>query len=305
MQDDLIYKLERVSHFVDIEKVVELQPDPEYINSYYRVNKIPYSLFHTRTGLIHMGISRDGRYKESDLLEAVRMIAKYIEGGGGRNILELATGRGANSGWLAQQFPDASFYGIDTSLSQLMFAAKRSKSIPNLQINASDYHQLQDYQDAFFDLVFVIESLCYSENKERVVSEVLRVLKPGGLFIIFDGYSAPGRNNSSRFEEQAAVLFEKGMAVSRLEEYTAVKEKMLRSGFIVIHEENLSQYTLPTLRIFARKAERVLRYTFLADVIFRFFPQLFTLNIVTGYVAPNLIEQGIISYWMTVTKKPE
>ena len=90
-------KLERLRQVFDIDRVINLQPDNVYIQKYYKINKVTYNIFHTKTDLIYMGISRDGIYKEEDLLAQAKIIEVYILKTKAKKILELATGRGANS----------------------------------------------------------------------------------------------------------------------------------------------------------------------------------------------------------------
>lgn len=128
IQANIKQKLEDISKIFKIEDVLNIEANKEYIQKYYNTNKIPYSLFHTKTGFVHMGISRDGIYKEDDLFEATRVVEKYIKNLKGNKILELAAGRGANSFYLAKKFPKVSFYGIDISKGQLDYAFEKLKN---------------------------------------------------------------------------------------------------------------------------------------------------------------------------------
>src|SRR3989338_2696408 len=189
MDSELRERIEAIGRVLDIGDIVSLMPDKRYIQTYYRLNRLTYTLLHTRTGLIHMGLSRDGIYKEDDLLEMARIVEGYVSESGAKNILELATGRGANSLYLARRFSSATFYGIDISETQLSPAFKYAQRVKNYHPALGDYHDLKRFNDATFDVVFILEALCYSMRKETVLREVHRVLKDGGLFIVFDGYS--------------------------------------------------------------------------------------------------------------------
>ncbi len=45
------------------------------------------------------------------------------------------------------------------------------------------------FPTAAFDVVFVIEALCYSTQKKQVLKEVKRVLKKDGIFIVIDAFA--------------------------------------------------------------------------------------------------------------------
>ena len=222
-------KINKISKVFNIEDVSSIIPDKKYIQKYYKINKIPYSLFHTYSDLIYMGISRDGKFKRSDLLAHARLVNEYIgesekengsiSDGKVQNVLELACGRGANTSYLARQQPEVYFYGIDISEGQLYFARKKSKKLKNFTPTIGDYHDLSKFGSDFFDVVFVVEALCYSTQKEKVLSEVFRVLKKGGKFIIFDGYLNKLEANLNEIEQKACKLTERGMAVSKFEIY--------------------------------------------------------------------------------------
>ena len=93
MGNELIYKLNKLGQFFNLEKVATQKVDQSYIEVYYWINKIPYSLFHNKKGFVHMGVSVDGIYKEEDLFYQVKMIDKAVKSAGAQKVLEIATGR--------------------------------------------------------------------------------------------------------------------------------------------------------------------------------------------------------------------
>lgn len=159
---DLSQKLEKINRVFDISKVLSLHPDKDYIRKYYQANKLPYSIFHSSSGRIHMAISRDGKYKDDDLGEAEKFIEKYIRKLDASCILDLATGRGTTSATLAIKYPRIEFAGLDLSDGQLEFAYLKAKRIKNYYPAKGDYHNLSSYNSRQFDIVFIVEALCYS-----------------------------------------------------------------------------------------------------------------------------------------------
>ena len=303
MNSELKEKLARISRVFDIKEITTLHFDKKYIQEYYQINRIPYSVFHTRTGLIHMGISRDGIYKEDDLLEQSRIVEQYIHRTKAQRVLELATGRGGNSVRLAKRHGGVSFYGIDMSQEQLNYAFERAKEVHNYHPILGDFHDLGQFEKESFDVIFVVEALCHSTTKERVFSEILRVLKTGGTFIIFDGYLQAERAKLSGDEGIAVRLFESGMALEPLEEYRVVRDKLLAAQFVVEEEEELSLCILPTLTRFEKKAHPMFAYPLLGKALLHVLPTKFLYNAVTGYIGATLVKSDIVSYWVTVARK--
>lgn len=296
-------KIEKISQVFDVDKVLELETDKEYVQKYYKINKIPYSIFHTTTDLIYMGISRDGVCKEDDLLEAARTVEKYLIKLKGKKVLELATGRGATSFHLAKKFPLANFYGIDISKGQLDFAFKKSRRVKNYRPEFGDYHDLGRYEDKKFDVVFVIEALCYSLDKGAVLKEVYRVLKPGGVFIVFDGYIKKSRALMPLGEKKALKLAEKGMALEEFETFDSFLGHAAVAGFEIDYQEDVSRFTLPTMRRFERVAYHFFRLPRLTKLFSKFFPKEFLFNMISATLLPVLVEEDVCSYMIAVLKK--
>jgi len=58
MQEDILSrKLSEIGAVLDIEKYSLYSQPEKYLEAYYKVNKIPYSLFHSSSGLIHLGLT--------------------------------------------------------------------------------------------------------------------------------------------------------------------------------------------------------------------------------------------------------
>lgn len=290
--------LKTVFSFDDIQTI---KADKQYIQKYYRTNKIPYSFFHTNLGFIHMGISRDGVYKEEDLLEHARFVNKYIKKASAENVLELATGRGGNSCFLSQENPGIAFHGLDLSSEQLGFAHKKTRVHKNYFPEQGDYHDLSRYKEIPFDIVFVIEALCHSVEKEKVLSEVHKILKREGYFIIIDGYRNKEILDIS--ENIACQLIEKGMAVEIFETYDSFKKTIGQSKFEIVYEEDVSEYIIPTMERFARLAKMFLRGGFIAKILSKILPRSFIFNVLSGYLMPTAMRDKIFTYRVTVLKK--
>ncbi len=293
-------RVQKVKAIFDLKRLLEINADKNYIKKYYAVSGIFYSLFHS-SDFIHMGISRDGRYKRSDLLEAVRVIEKKAENFKNADVLELATGRGANSFYLAKKFPEFEFFGVDISKEQLNHAYNKQKKAPNYHPDLGDFHNLSKFKDNTFELVFVIESLCHSTNKQKVLKEAGRVLKKGGLFIVIDGYlNTPGTTEN---EKIAVKLTAAGMALKGFEHYKIFVKKAVKTGFKVLSEEDATECVLPTMKWFEFLAKCFFYYTWLGKFISKIFPKEFIYNALSGYFLAELTKKKIFTYMITVLKK--
>lgn len=294
--------LRRINRFFPTQQIKQTEMGLEYIASYYKTNKLAYSLFHTFSDAMYMGVSRDGKFKQADLYEAARTVEMYITPKT-KHILELATGRGATSSYLARKYAYIQFDGIDLSPGQLDFAYKKAKKYTNYHPKHGDYHNLSGYRSGYYDIVFVIEALCYSKNKKSVLQEVKRVLKPGGIFIILDGYK--NKKKLSLDEEEAMQLTQRGMAVEDFEYYDSFRETARKCGFSFISEEDVSEFILPTLYRFERTAKLFISLPFLTPLIIKLFPAQFTWNGISALLMPEIIKRKLASYYITVLRKQQ
>ena len=96
-----------------------------------------------------------------------------------REVLELATGPGL----LAKHVAPAAKRMIATDYSDGMIAeAKKGDCPENLTFEKADAMQLP-YRDDSFDVVLIANALHIVPAPEKVLSEIDRVLRPGGLLI--------------------------------------------------------------------------------------------------------------------------
>ena len=93
--------------------------------------------------------------------------------------LEIATGPGL----LAKRVAPAAKRMIATDYSDGMIAqARKGEPIPNLTFEVADAMSLP-YASASFDAVIIANALHIVPDPEKVLSEIARVLRPGGILI--------------------------------------------------------------------------------------------------------------------------
>lgn len=296
-------KLSQVKAIFDINSITALSSGNDATRNYYNKSKLLYTLIHKFDDRIYMGLSYDGIYKDEDRLEIARIVESYIGQSKAKKVLELATGRGANSYYLAQKFPKTKFYGLDISEGQLERAFNKAGRVNNYFPSFGDYHDLSRFEGSSFDLVFVVEALCYSIRKEVVLKQVKRVLKKGGLFIIFDGYSKRSLGKLSADEVVAMKLTEKGFALEEFENYRKFINKVKKSGLKIEQDKDLTRYILPTQIRLERLSNPFFRNPKIAKFIKRFVPNVVLLNGVSAQLMRLTTQMGLFCYHLTVLKK--
>lgn len=103
----------------------------------------------------------------------------------GARILEAGAGRGYLSLLLASRNPGARFTGIDFSRMQVRRAERyrREKKIFNCSFQQNDVQSLP-FQEAVFDAAVSVGSIKHWSDPRRGLSELRRVIKPGGCLMI-------------------------------------------------------------------------------------------------------------------------
>lgn len=138
----------------------------------------------------------------------------------GKEVLEVGCGAGGGAQFMARHYQPKSVTGVDLVEANIA-EAKTRESLPVLTFALGDATALT-FADESFDVVVNIESShCYS-SIEKFLSEVKRVLRPGGLFLYADHRPVRDEWGSDRtiaaWEQQ---IRDTGMIVLRDEDITA------------------------------------------------------------------------------------
>lgn len=161
-------------------------------NKKQRVGEMFDSIAPTYDALNHilsLGIDRGWRRKVVGMASSA---ASASVSGDGIHILDVATGTGDLAIALARALPGARITGID--ISENMLAEGRRKVAEKglderITLQAGDAEAL-DFADARFDLVTVAFGVRNFGNIEAGLSEMRRVLKPGGRCLVLE-FSEP------------------------------------------------------------------------------------------------------------------
>jgi ubiquinone/menaquinone biosynthesis C-methylase UbiE len=106
------------------------------------------------------------------------------------NVLEVAVGTGLN----LEAYPDdINLTGIDWSDAMLDIARDRSSQLGRTAtLQQADAHELP-FDDASFDTVVCTFGLCAIPDHIRAITEMTRVLRPGGRLILVDHIESTSR----------------------------------------------------------------------------------------------------------------
>jgi len=113
-----------------------------------------------------------------------RMVAKDLRLSPGDKVLELGCGCGAIAEHIAE-LTGATPYGVNLDPSQIQ-KAWRNPNLPRANFAVGDFNKALEFDDSSLDAVYAIQPMTYVSDHAHTFSEVFRVLKPGGVFVIND-----------------------------------------------------------------------------------------------------------------------
>jgi ubiquinone/menaquinone biosynthesis C-methylase UbiE len=99
-------------------------------------------------------------------------------------VLECSSGHGGGASFLTRTLKPASYTGLDFNTAGVEFCQNRHK-LPGLDFVHGDAENLP-FADESFDAVINVEASHIYPHFERFLSEVKRVLRPGGHFLYTD-----------------------------------------------------------------------------------------------------------------------
>lgn len=290
-------KIDALSKIFNLDKYIRGEKNSiDQIRSYYRINHWAYRHFHSQEGFMHFRVSSGGYVKEEDCYYQPNRVAEYIKPND--IVLELGLGQGANLLYLAHSFPEVRFYGID-------LLPRKGMEIPdNVTIFKQDYGSFPQIENNSVDVVYAFETIVHNSDKEKIFREVCRVLKPGGVFIVYDYALTAAYETFDPYIQKAISLISKGGASALIEPLDAFKKHFVNSGLTIESYTDHSEDIIPDLKHLEREAAKALERPWLARIIFAVCPTQFVTNAFLGYLGYDTGKAGAMVYGEWVLRKP-
>jgi sterol 24-C-methyltransferase len=290
-------KIDAMGKFLNLDKYIKGEKNSiSQIQSYFTINSWAYHHFHSQDGFMHFRISPNGCYTDEDAFHQPDCVSDFIQAGD--TVMELGYGYGANLLYLARCHPDADFIGVD------LLPLSKDKVIPqNVRTCQQDYSNLSQFADNSVNVVYAFETIVHNTDKEKIYREVCRVLKPGGVLIVFD-YALANRLETYDDKIQKAIaLISKGGAAAMIESVEELNAHYTNSGLTIEKMQDYTRQILPDLKRLERKAAKILTRPVLARLMFRLLPDQFVTNIILGYLGYDSGNAGICLYKGWVVRK--
>jgi len=140
------------------------------------------------------------------------------------------------------RFSGAKIVGINNNDYQITVGNRhivRDHLENNCSYKKSDFMHL-DYKDGHFDCAYAIEATCHAPDKVACFSEILRVLKPGGLFGCYEWVMTARYDPTNSHHRALKEGIEVGNGLPDIATIPHVLDSLKRAGFEVLDHAELS-----------------------------------------------------------------
>jgi 27-O-demethylrifamycin SV methyltransferase len=207
---------------------------------------------------LHYGLFQSGSEAlpeaTSELTNRMAQAARLSEG---LTVLDVGCGTGAPACAIAREH-NVHVVGVTTSQVGVDAAtdrARREDLGDRVRFAIAD-GMANGFPDASFDRVWVLESSHLMPERDRLIDECARVLRPGGRVALCDIIR---RREISILEIRAQLrdfhLLRQVFGEARMESLDVYRELMTKAGLVVDDEEDLTAATLPTFDRWRANAE--------------------------------------------------
>jgi ubiquinone/menaquinone biosynthesis C-methylase UbiE len=300
---ELTKYLNKISRVFDIDELLRQEISDEHVIDYYVESEAGYQFFHSSEGAVHLALNFDGKFDEEGYYGQAKIVQEHIDELHPQRVLELGSGKGFNTIYLAKQNEDVKFIGIDITPRHVAFARDTSQGIANLHFELGNFQALP-FENESFDLVFEVESVCHASDMSKTLSEIYRVLKPCGRFISFDGFRKTGFDQFDDETKLAARLTEVAMAISHpwvIDDWLQLTQE---TGFEILSVNDLSEAIMPNLVKFQLIARGYFKFPALSHAFLNILPPNLVKNSIAGLLMPFTIKAGAQGYYKVVLKRP-
>jgi SAM-dependent methyltransferase len=292
--DELERRMRRLGRIFDLSRLESQGRTPSQIRRYYERSRPGYRFVHSELGAMHMALNPDGTFDPAGYAGQAWLVDERLPPGT-RDVLELACGNGYNLVLLAERNPNVRFVGVDLVSSQISRARAALADMPLADARVGDFQALA-IGDGAQDCVYVVESLCHATDPARALSEIARVLRPGGRLVVVDGWRTAEFDGLPELARDATLAVERAMAVSDGQSLPAWKRIAGEQGLRVTEDLDLTAQIGPNLDRLAALAERFVSRPRIARAARVVVSDALLMNAVAAYLMPLVVEAGAHTY---------
>ncbi|KAL1873428.1 hypothetical protein VTK73DRAFT_1019 [Phialemonium thermophilum] len=160
----------------------------------------------------------------------------------GMRVLDVGCGVGGPAREIAK-FTDAHITGLnnnDYQIDRAKYYAEKEGLSKQLRFVKGDFMQMS-FPDESFDAVYAIEATVHAPKLEGVYAEIFRVLKPGGVFGVYEWLMTDNYDNNNLEHRQIRLNIELGNGISNMVPISEALAAIKNVGFELLHHEDLAE----------------------------------------------------------------
>ncbi|MCJ1316914.1 Delta(24)-sterol C-methyltransferase [Xylographa vitiligo] len=159
----------------------------------------------------------------------------------GMKVLDVGCGVGGPAREIAK-FAGVNIVGLNNNDYQIeratKYAAKEGLS-SQLSFTKGDFMQMA-FPANTFDAVYAIEATVHAPSLEGVYSQIFRVLKPGGVFGVYEWLMTDAYDNENPKQREIRLSIEQGNGISNMVRISEGLAAIKAAGFVLEHHEDLA-----------------------------------------------------------------
>jgi len=159
----------------------------------------------------------------------------------GMKVLDVGCGVGGPAREIAK-FAGVNIVGLNNNDYQIeratRYAAKEGLS-SQLSFTKGDFMQMS-FPENTFDAVYAIEATVHAPSLEGVYSQIFRVLKPGGVFAVYEWLMTDAYDNDNPKHREIRLGIEQGDGISNMVRVSEGLAAIKAAGFVLEHHEDLA-----------------------------------------------------------------
>jgi len=161
----------------------------------------------------------------------------------GMRVRDVGCGVGGPAREIAR-FTDATLVGVNNNEFQVRRAREYTKKAGlenQITFVKGDFLKLaEQFGENSFDAVYAIEATCHAPTWESVYSEIKRVLKPGGVFGLYEWCMTDTWDPSVPEHKELAHAIEFGNGIPEMRPLYKSRQALKTVGFEIEYEEDLA-----------------------------------------------------------------
>jgi len=214
----------------------------EVVNGYYDGATELYEFAWARS--FHFSRFYKGESFAASLARHEHYLAAKMNLRPGMRVLDVGCGVGGPAREIAR-FAEVNIVGLNNNEFQVRRARQYTKEADlenQISFVTGDFMKLADYfGENSFDAVYAVEATVHAPTWEGVYGEIMKVLKPGGVFGVYEWCMTDAWDPSNPEHKTLAHEIEIGNGIPEMRGLSKAREALKTVGFQIEHEEDLAE----------------------------------------------------------------